>query len=168
MRVLSDTEAVEAGRFLQHAAHLALRSKCLRSRGGSVLVKDQKIIGEGWNSPPLDECIEVCLKEVLPQEFKGDKTCCVHAEQRAMIDALDYHGKTYVQNSRIYFVRLDETGTIKYAGHPNCTTCSKSALDVGIAEFVLYHQSGITVYDTREYNNITFQHASLSRTLEHA
>jgi hypothetical protein len=29
-------------------------------------------------------------------------------------------------------------------------------LDVGISEFVLWHEQGITIYDTDEYNNLSF------------
>ena len=31
------------------------------------------------------------------------------------------------------------------------------ALDVGIAEFVLWHEKGVCVYDTKEYNELSFQ-----------
>lgn len=49
-------------------------------------------------------------------------------------------------------------GLILKAGKPYCTICSKMALDVGIAEFVLWHEEGITVYDTKEYNELSFQY----------
>ncbi len=64
-------------------------------------------------------------------------------------------GSLIVQN----FIRLDKNGTLSRAGKPYCTICSKMALDVGIDEFVLWHEDGICVYDTDEYNTRSFQYS---------
>ena len=114
------------------------------------------IIGEGFNSPPQNECLESCLKDTLPASFKSDKTCCVHAEQRAIMDALR-RNSAKIERSQLYFIRLDEQGEKQYAGDPYCTICSKMALDVRIGEFVLWHEQGICVYDTKEYNARSFR-----------
>jgi hypothetical protein len=57
----------------------------------------------------------------------------------------------------LYFIRLDAVGVPELAGQPYCTYCSKLALDVGIAEFVLWRPEGVTVYDTIEYNDLSYQ-----------
>ena len=59
--------------------------------------------------------------------------------------------------SKLYFVRLNNDKTPSRAGEPYCTICSKMALDVKISEFVLWYDKGICVYDTDEYNTISFQ-----------
>ena len=86
-----------------------------------------------------------------------DKTSCVHAEQRAIMDALKNNSEGLVW-SRLYFVRLDDEGEISFAGKPYCTICSKMALDVGIAEFLLRHKEGIAIYGTEEYNQLSFEY----------
>jgi hypothetical protein len=86
-----------------------------------------------------------------------DKTCCVHAEQRAIMDALSSHPDK-IKGSRLYFVRLDSEGNISPAGDPYCTHCSKLALDAGIAEFTLCRADGLAVYDTEEYNLVSYQY----------
>ena len=53
-------------------------------------------------------------------------------------------------------MRLDLDNQMQFAGKPYCTICSKLALDVGIKEFVLWHKDGIAVYDTHEYNELSF------------
>jgi hypothetical protein len=63
-----------------------------------------------------------------------------------------------LSGSRLYFIRLDENETPSRAGEPYCTICSKMALDVGISEFVLWHDKGVCVYDTRAYNSLSFQY----------
>ena len=156
MRRLSGHEELEAIRYFTIAAEVALDSKCLRAKSGSVIVKDGEIIGQGYNSPPGDKPLDHCLKDDLPDTFKSDKTCCIHAEQRAIFDALRRNPKK-IQGSRIYFIRTGEDSEIVKAEEPYCTICSKSAFDVDIEEYVLWHKEGITVYKTDEYNDLSFR-----------
>ena len=86
-----------------------------------------------------------------------DKTCCIHAEQRAIMDALSKNPIKLI-GSRLYFIRLDDKDNTSKAGEPYCTICSKMALDVGISEFVLWNDKGVCVYETEEYNILSFQY----------
>jgi len=144
---------------MDEAASVAEHALCLRSKCGSVIVKDGEIIGEGYNAPPLDNLeFLTCLDEYkLPQKFKYDRTCCVHAEERAIMDALKKNSEK-LNGSRLYFIRLDKDGAKKKAGKPCCTVCSRLALDAGIYEFVLWHAEGICVYNMDEYNRISYQY----------
>lgn len=156
MHYLTNSEEQQAQSYLDQAASLATLSCCLRSRCGCIIIRDNQVIGRGFNSPPQNIHLEQCLKDTLPEEFKSDKTCCLHAEQRAIIDALANH-PAKLPGSRLYFIRIDQNNHKLYAGQPYCTICSKMALDTNIAEFVLCHQEGICVYDTKEYNDLSFQ-----------
>ena len=156
MRYLSGKEEKEAVEYMAKAVETAFFSRCLRARCGAIIVKDGKIIGRGYNSPPQDKTLEYCIKDILPKDFKSDRTCCIHAEQRAIINALTDNYEE-LSGARLYFIRLDAVGNTEKAGKPYCTICSKMALDVGIAEFVLLHEEGICVYDSEEYNTLSFQ-----------
>ncbi len=148
-------------RFMKEAIRIAFKSTCQRSKCGSIIVKNNQIIGRGFNSPPLNkESQRRCLinKSEYDQRVT-DKTCCIHAEQRAIIDALR-NNPDKLEGSEIYFIRLDENGNISKAGKPYCTICSKMALDAGISKFVLWHEEGITSYDTEEYNELSFRYSS--------
>ncbi len=134
------------------------QATCERRRCGSVIVAPSgDIIGRGWNGPPAgDESQRRCgRKAELHPDFKSDKTCCVHAEWRAIFDALR-HRLADVIGGTLYFAACNEAGEHLFAGEPYCTICSKMALDVGLAFFALWHEEGIRVYDTREYNDISF------------
>lgn len=157
MRILTGSEELEAAKFIDFAAEIAKLSSCYRSRCGSVIVKESSIIGKGYNSPPLNKRLEYCLKDSLPADFRSDRTCCIHAEQRAIMDALQHHPEK-IKDSRLYFIRLDEQGDKLKAGKPYCTICSKMTLDAGIAEFTLWHEEGICVYGAEEYNGLSFQY----------
>lgn len=158
MRYLSGEEHEKALEYIVKASRLAKNSTCLRSKCGSYIVKNNEIIGEGINSPPGNlesqrRCN--CSKDSYDKKVT-DKTCCIHAEKRAIFDALRRNPEK-LNGSTLYFTRIDEKGDLVYSGRPYCTGCSKDALDVGISEFVLMHEDGICAYDTEEYNNLSFQ-----------
>lgn len=155
MKILKGAKKKEALNFINQAAKLALRSNCLRAKCGSIIVYDWEEIGIGWNGPPQDIQLEHCLKDYLPEDFKSDRTCCIHAEQRAIFDALR-RNPDKLKGSEIYFIRLDESNKKEFAGEPYCTICSKMALEVGISDFVLYRKEGICVWDICEYNERSF------------
>lgn len=144
-------------KYIEEAVKEANKSGCKQARCGCVIVKDEKIIGRGFNSPPAElESQRRCFNS--KKDFNNkvtDKTCCMHAEQRAMFDALRTNSDS-IKGADLYFIRIDEEGIKLPAGKPYCTICSKMALDLGIKNFILFHKQGIKVYDAREYNNLSF------------
>jgi len=145
--------------FMDEASNEAKKSTCERSKCGCVIIKDNEIIGRGFNSSPgnLESQKRCEIDKKSYNEKVTDKTCCIHAEQRAIMDALRTNPER-VEGSVLYFIRLDENGNKTFAGKPYCTICSKMALDVGIKSFVLWHKEGICFYDTDEYNDLSFKY----------
>ena len=135
------------------AQQVAQRATCNQAHCGSVIVAtDGEIIGRGYNAPPLrDESQRMCSGTFdLSLKPSSDKTCCVHAEWNAIIDALKNHG-TKVEGSTLYFMRVDKDGGITEAGEPWCTVCSRLALESGIKQFGLWN-NGPDMIDATEYN----------------
>ena len=159
MEVLSGKDEEKALEFLKKAAEIARGATCRKAACGSVIVKNGDIIGRGFNSPPkgLESERRCGLSKGDYNERVTDKTCCVHAEQRAIIDALKKNPQK-VEGSRLYFMRLGDGGEWEEAEEPYCTICSKMALDVGIAEFVLWKKEGVCVYSIEEYNKLSFDY----------
>jgi deoxycytidylate deaminase len=155
MRIL-DRKSGE--KWMLAAAEVAVSATCSRSKCGSVIVNDGEIIGKGFNSPAGNlENQRRCDAEKSSYHSKvTDKTCCVHAEERAITDALRKNPEK-LSGSMLYFIRLDGNGDSKFSGAPYCTICSKLALDAGIAEFVLWHESGIAAYKADEYNDLSYK-----------
>lgn len=164
MRILSGKEEAEARGHMERAGRVALLATCERSRCGAVIVKDGGIIAEGFNSPPKNqEDQRRCQNDKALYDKKvTDKTCCMHAEERAILAAFQ-NASQKINESALYFIRLDRAGKRQYAGKPYCTLCSKLALDAGIAEFVLWHEGGITSYPTDEYNDLSFEFRGAGR-----
>lgn len=159
MKYLRNNEEQKALEYIEKTTQAAKQSTCQRKRCGSIIVKDGEIIGQGFNSPPGNfEKQRRCSLDKTSYHLKvTDKTCCVHAEQRAITKALENNPEK-LPGSRLYFIRLDENGNPARSGKSYCTICSKMALDVGIDEFVLWHDKGICVYNTDEYNILSYQY----------
>lgn len=144
--------------YFEESAREAEKSLCLRSRCGSVIIdREGVVIGRGYNAPPQDSVLDrrCDRKHELSDTFKSDRTCCVHAEQRAIMDAL-VKNPAKLPGATLYFVRLGDEGEMKHSGKPYCTICSKMALDARIQFFCLYHAEGVGRYDTGEYNDLSF------------
>ncbi len=147
--------------WIDVARKIAGSATCARAQCGTVIVADGIVIGRGFNSPPGEHGTQRrCLVQKDSYDRKvTDKTCCVHAEQRAIIDALRTHPDK-LADSTLYFVRLDAQGAVAPSGAPYCTICSKMALDVGIAYFALVHPEGVRLYETKEYNTLSYAYRS--------
>lgn len=143
---------------MEKAAEVAEKALCFKAKCGAVIVKSGEIIGKGYNAPPLDEEENrMCGKEFGPGKEKYDKTCCIHAEWRAILDAFKNNPEK-IKGANLYFARIDGSGKIKKSGKPYCTVCSRLALDAGIGKFVLWHDEGICEYPTDEYNKLSYEY----------
>lgn len=151
--------------FFKAAADVASRATCFKAKCGAVIVQNGKIIGKGYNSPPNDdEKNRMCERDYdYSKKPKYDKTCCVHAEWRAIADALK---SKKIKDSILYFMRIDEDGNFTDAGEPFCTVCSRLALDSGIKYFALWNESGEKLYDTKEYNQLSYDFHAPNNSLE--
>lgn len=148
-------------KIFREAQEEATKSTCLRRKCGSVIVKCGLMIGKGFNSPPgnLENQRTCTIDRNSLDEKVTDKTCCIHAEERAIIDALYNVGRD-VSGSVIYFTSVDQHGNRLNSGEPYCTKCSKLALDVGIEEWVLERNGEFIVYSSQEYNLLSFNYKS--------
>lgn len=158
MEYLKGKQEKEAIQWMNKAAEVAKKALCLRAKCGTVIINNGEIIGAGYNAPPLNkEENRTCDKEFGIGKTKYDKTCCMHAEWRAIIDALKRNpGK--LKGSKLYFTRVDESGETKKSDKPYCTVCSRMALDAEIDKFVLWHEKGICEYLTDEYNRLSYEY----------
>jgi deoxycytidylate deaminase len=144
--------------YLSEVVKVARQSTCDDAKCGCIIIKDDEIIGRGFNSPSgnLENQRRCNRTKDSYHKRVSDKTCCMHAEQRAIMDALAKNPQK-LRGSTLYFIRLDKEGNPLKAGKPYCTICSKMALDVGIAGFALWHGT-FYIEDTEAYNNKSYEY----------
>lgn len=143
--------------YFAAAAGEAAAATCHRAKCGAVVVaEDGEIIGRGYNAPPLgDEAQRMCDRTWdLDSKPKYDKTCCVHAEWNAILDACKQAGSK-IKGATLYFMRLDAAGNFTDAGEPFCTVCSRLALASGVSYFALWND-GPDVRPTAQYNQQSY------------
>ena len=155
MKILTGKEEKKAIEYFNLAAEIAKTdAKCLKSKRGVVLVKNEKMISEGWNAPPEgeQECAS-CLRDSIDKKVNTEPCRAVHAEARAILNA--YKNSHYdLTGSRMYHIKV-KNDEINLSGNPSCTICSKLVLEAGISEFVLWQKEGVCIYDTREFNKLS-------------
>ncbi len=161
MRLVTDLKEL---RFVESAyariAELARTAGCQDWQCAAIIVsEDGDTIGEGVNSPPGNlESQRRCQRDKMALHPKvSDKSCCVHAEQRAVMDALRKN-PSKVPGSTLYYARLGKDGKLAPSGEPWCTICSKMALDAGVSFFVLLKKEGYVVHSTDEYNALSYSY----------
>ena len=165
MKLLLDGEKTIAEKYINEAIVIAQKATCERAKCGAVIIKDGEIIGRGFNSPPgNNESERRCMNEKSAYDPKvTDKTCCMHAEQRAVIDALKNHAEK-LGGSKLYFARFYANGEQRLNGGNGgknqlyCTVCTKIMFDVGVSEFILPHVDGIAAYNSNEYLTRSFNY----------
>ena len=155
---LSGDAAAAATVLLELAAEQARAATCLRGLCGSVVADvTGLVLGGGGNSLP-GGCVPVTCRKAdggLAPGFKSDRTCCTHAEVRAIVEAL--RTRDDLSDAAVYFTRVHPlTGARVTSGRPYCTICSKLALEVGLSHFVLEHDFGIVAYPADLYNDLSF------------
>jgi deoxycytidylate deaminase len=149
---------MENKEYFELAATYAQKALCTHARCGAVVVLSGTVIGAGFNAPPGNNPnnTKCHLDLVGSSKPKSDRTCCVHAEWRALTDALKRTSD--ITGADLYFIRVDTAGAIQHSRKPYCTVCSRLALDLGVARFGLWHKEGIVMYDTTEYNDLSYQY----------
>ena len=158
MRRVVDEEFNAILPFFEQAGEVAKSATCLRAKCGSIIVKDGVVLGTGYNSPGLEnDGQRYCEADMnLAAKPKYDKTCCIHAEWRAVLVACKNNPEAII-GSTLYFMRVDDDGKFTDAGDPFCTVCSRLALEAGVGEFALYNDGGADIYTLEEYNHKTYQ-----------
>lgn len=103
--------------FIEISNLIAKRGSCKKRQVGAVIVKDNKILGCGYNGSPkgMAHCIdEGCLIE-------GDNHCvrCLHAEMNAILQCKE-----------------NADGATLYSTCLSCPICFKLLIQIGIKRIV--------------------------------
>lgn len=138
--------------WLSRAAIEARRATCEKARCGAVLVLQDTCVGMGFNGPAPGALRRCDIAVPSSRRPRSDRTCCVHAEWRALIKSWPTVGATLV------FARVDDTGQRVSSGLPYCTVCSRLALECGVKSWVLEHSGVACEYDALAYDELSHQY----------
>jgi len=127
--------------YLGIALSVARRSPCLRKLYGAVLVKDDQMIGTGYNGPArgVINCFEVgCTKNVLEQPSYSNYEYCpaVHAEENAIINS----NRDERIDSTLFLAGYNPDGSFAHA--MPCMHCKRRIINAGITQVVIKTSDG--------------------------
>lgn len=105
--------------FLRIAKLAAQRSTCPKQSVGAVIVRDNRIIGTGYNGAPID--MEHCTNIGCKEDKDGHCIRSVHAEQNAVLQAM--------KNS-------STEDAIIYCTHRPCIECCKIIIQAEISQII--------------------------------
>ena len=129
--------------FLDIAAAVGRRATCLRRKYGAVIVKDNVIVGTGYNGAPRGEanCIDtgVCERERLkvPKGERYELCVAVHAEQNAIINS----DPERMIGATIYVAGINVADDSIASGEP-CKLCRRMLKNARIAKVVYRSADG--------------------------
>ncbi len=136
--------------MVERAAELA-RDSHARTRHAAVLVRDGSLLAWGTNGVPFpgeDHCY--CKAGIL-----GDHDQCrTHAEQRAITLAREGDGWRRLQGSKLIYVRLGPDDSLRLQDPHFCGRCSRTALSLGVAEWIFALPDGLMSYSSADYDKI--------------
>ena len=134
----------------------ARKSPCLSKRG-AVIWNHGLLIASAHNNQA--EPFE-CTRDALCKSHCGETA--IHAEERAIMEALDWTDKEAVKGSQILHVKVNADGQSVYSGSPSCLRCSGMILAAGIAKVWLLHdpdaeRGGLQAYSAVEFHALSAQ-----------
>lgn len=137
--------------WLTEAEEMALRGTCLKRNYGCVIVKDNKLVSNGYTRSL--GCCNECSRKDCPAG-KGYELCpSVHAEQMALIRANsnDLYGAD-LYGADLYLVGLDQPLQSYTKDPDSCWHCKKMIIEAGIKKvFIRITADQFVEIDTIKY-----------------
>lgn len=152
MKILEGRDLEKAEKYIEKAVATAKKSICLVSKVGVILVKDGRVIGEAFNGP-LENACRPCLFDVIDKGVKMELCFAMHAEERAILDALEKGNK--VAGATIYSVRV-RGGEVAPYKNGLCASCSRVFLEYDLSKIIIPKEDGLVEYDPEEYYDASF------------
>lgn len=125
--------------YVKIAEEISKASKCLRGNWGVVVVKDDAIIGTGYNGPArgITHC-SPCRRASDPPGVGYEKCIAAHAEVNAIIQS---GGRAKCLGATLYIGShnrkpVDQTKYNSALGFFPCDNCFKYIVNSGIAKVV--------------------------------
>ena len=130
--------------FKDIVLRIADQSECLSRKVGAIITIEDRIVAEGWNSPPK-KCLPTdCMRCNAADHVSGkhlEKALCQHAEQGAIATAA--------------YLGISIKGGVMYCTTKPCAQCASLIVHSGIKE-VLY----IEDYDSN-YTSLIFERGEI-------
>ena len=126
-------------KYLEECEKELKKSNCCLIHFGSVLVKDDYILGRGHNYALKKECNTYCLKHKIENlDIGKNPAVCyaIHSEWMTLGRAIDKYGIEEVNESTLYIIGRYPDGRLWKSKWFACTICARMLMYCGIKEII--------------------------------
>jgi deoxycytidylate deaminase len=137
--------------MVERAAELA-RDSHARTRHAAVLVRDGSLLAWGTNGVPFpgeDHCY--CKAGELGQH----EGSLLGVGAAVVMLAREGDGWQRLQGSKLIYVRLEADDSVRLDDPHFCARCSRTALSLGVAEWIFALSDGLASYSSADYDKIS-------------
>lgn len=141
--------------YLNIAEEVAERSKCLRNKGGAIIVRDDQIISTGYIGAPrkTKDCLErnECVRDKMniPHGKQYEMCRSVHAEMNAIINAAR-SGVSLLGGDIYIHCKNPKDGKIR-DGFP-CFLCKRMIINAGLKRVICsLTAGGMKIFNTEDW-----------------
>lgn len=156
MRLIEGLELNSMQPIIDAAISQAKRSVCQNSQRGATAFNQEGILGVGKNGPPVVPQRRGELPRTIscipPICWKDCRDYAVHAEERALLDAL--LNKKELVGASIFHIKV-KNGLVVPSDNLSCLRCSAKVLELGLKEFILFQTQGYLAYEAYEFHCAT-------------
>lgn len=144
---MTDEERKKHEMYLDITEAISRGAKCNRGHFGAVIVKDDIIIGTGFNGPArgVEQC-KTCKRRKYKSGEGYDLCPAVHAEVNAVINA---GGRKGCMGATLYIDSHNRTPEEQYHSKSyifSCDSCARVMVNAGI-EFVVFRTNDQIIVD---------------------
>jgi len=153
MNILEGSELKKAQDFFKKAALIAKSSLCSVSSVGALVVKGGRVIGSAHNGP-IEKACDPCLLKVVDGRARTELCYAMHAEERAIMNALENGHST--EGADLYSARTVNGEVIPYK-NGLCAACGRAFLESGIKRVIMSKKDdGVVSFDANEFYDLSF------------
>lgn len=156
MEFLENERKELAEYFMQKAAEITFDKKdiCPKSQRGVVIVRQNEIIGRGYNKITIPKYCNPCIRRHITDNSRTELCSAIHAEEMAILDALKKGNS--LEDTILFHTKVKDKKQA-YSKQPSCTNCSREIYIAGISEVVLWLKDGYALYSAEEFNELSFR-----------
>jgi len=152
--------------YLEYARDLSKNSICQKMHFGAIIVKDGKILAEGYNNPYDNKKCDPCLRIGVESGTKLELCRAVHAEQKSLLYALNK--QIDISNAIMYVAGTFPDGKpfIKTEKNFYCTFCSRLLNQTKLKGIVIGTTKGPEFMNLEEVLESSFEIATGKKTVK--
>jgi dCMP deaminase len=132
--------------WLDVAKSISKRATCLRRRFGVVIVKDNELLGTGYNGSPrgTPNCIDLnkCLRQKYNVPHDSNYNLCrsIHAEMNAILNSREK------LNGATLYMYGEYSDTDKISSSEPCTWCKRFIINAKIKKVIIKTETGFSIH----------------------